>query len=128
MIRGLGIDVVELDRIEAALARFSERFLARILTPAERAALPASRLARTAGLFAAKEAAVKALGTGWGGGVGWRDVEVTRDAAGAPALALHRAAAARAAALGSARAHVSISHDGGLAIAVVVLDASARAA
>lgn len=126
MIVGLGVDLVPVERAAALLSRHGARFLGRCFVAGEVAR--AGDPAHLAGLLAAKEAAFKALGTGWGGGVGWRDVEITRDAAGAPALALHRAAAARAAALGSARAHVSISHDGGLAIAVVVLDASARAA
>lgn len=122
MIRGLGIDVVELDRIEAALARFGARFLARILTPSERAALPPIRLARTAGLFAAKEAAAKALGTGFAQGVAFHTLEILSDAAGRPALTLHGPAQARAEALGATSWHVSISHSRDTAAAVVVLE------
>ena len=122
MIRGLGIDVVELDRIEAALARFRERFLARILTPAERAALPPIPLTRAAGLFAAKEAAAKALGTGFAQGVTFNTLEILSDAAGRPALTLHGPALARAEALGATSWHVSISHSRDTAAAVVVLE------
>jgi len=122
MIRGLGIDVVELDRIEAALARFGERFLARILTPAERAALPPIPLARSAGLFAAKEAAAKALGTGFAQGVTFHGLEILSDAAGRPALTLHGPALARAETLGATSWHVSISHSRDTAAAVVVLE------
>ena len=122
MIRGLGIDVVELDRIEAALARFRERFLARILTPAERAALPPIPLTRAAGLFAAKEAAAKALGTGFAQGVAFHTLEILSDAAGRPTLTLHGPALARAEALGATSWHVSISHSRDTAAAVVVLE------
>lgn len=122
MIRGLGIDVVELDRIEAALARFGDRFLARILTPAERSALPPIPLTRTAGLFAAKEAAAKALGTGFAQGVAFHTLEILSDAAGRPALTLHGPALARAETLGATSWHVSISHSRDTAAAVVVLE------
>jgi len=126
VIVGLGIDLVPIERAAGLLERHGERFLARCFAPGEVARR--GDPAHLAGLLAAKEAAFKALGTGWGQGVGWRDVEVTRDGAGAPALALHGAAATRAQALGGARSHVSITHDGGLAVAVVVLDAPAHAA
>ena len=122
MIRGLGIDEVELDRIEAALARFGDRFLARILTPAERSALPPIPLTRTAGLFAAKEAAAKALGTGFAQGVAFHTLEILSDAAGRPALTLHGPALARAETLGATSWHVSISHSRDTAAAVVVLE------
>lgn len=122
MIRGLGIDVVELGRIKAALARFGDRFLARILTPAERAALPPIPLTRAAGLFAAKEAAAKALGTGFAQGVAFHTLEILSDAAGRPALTLHGPALARAEALGATSWHVSISHSRDTAAAVVVLE------
>ena len=122
MIRGLGIDLVELERIEDALARFGDRFLERILTPAERAALPPIRLARTAGLFAAKEAAAKALGTGFAQGVTFHTLEILSDAAGRPALTLTGPAHARAAALGATSWHLSITHSRAAAAAVVILE------
>ena len=120
MIVGLGIDLVPIARAAEIVERHGERFLARCFSPGE--VIRPGDPAHLAGLLAAKEAAFKALGSGWGQGVGWRDVEVTRDGAGAPALALHGAAAARARELGEARSHVSISHDGGIAVAVVVLE------
>jgi len=122
MIRGLGIDVVELERIEAALARFDDRFLERILTPAERAALPTLHLPRVAGLFAAKEAAAKALGTGFAQGVTFHTLEILSNAAGRPALTLTGPAQARAAALGATTWHVSITHSRATAAAVVILE------
>lgn len=120
MIVGIGVDVVAVARVEGLLERHGERFLRRCLHPGE-ARRPADGQ-HLAGILAAKEAAFKALGTGWGEGVGWRSVEVTRDAAGAPKLALHGAAAARAAALEVERAHLSISHAAGVAMAVVILE------
>ena len=122
MIVGLGLDVTELDRLDAALTRFGDRFLARILTPAERAALPASRLARVAGLFAAKEAAVKALGTGFSQGIGFAHLEILSDTLGRPVLTLHGPARTRADALGATAWHVSITHGRATAVAVVVLE------
>ncbi|KHK01522.1 holo-[acyl-carrier-protein] synthase [Desulfovibrio sp. TomC] len=122
MICGLGIDVVELERIEAALAQFGDRFTARILTPAERAALPAIALARTAGLFAAKEAAAKALGTGFAQGVAFHTLEILSNAAGRPSLTLSGPALARAAALGATSWHLSITHSRATAAAVVILE------
>jgi holo-[acyl-carrier protein] synthase len=120
MIVGIGVDLVPVDRAAALVGRHGERFLARCFNPGE-VARPGDA-SHVAGLLAAKEAAFKALGTGWGDGIGWRDVAVVRTASGAPALVLSGAAAARAAALGAARCHLSISHDGGLAIAVAVLE------
>ena len=122
MILGLGLDVVELDRIESSLARFQDRFLARILTPAERAALPPHRLARVAGLFAAKEAAVKALGTGFSQGIGPQHLEILSDPLGRPVLGLHGPAGDRARALGAASWHVSITHGRTTAAAVVIME------
>ncbi len=80
MIVGIGVDLCEVERMEAAIARHGERFLARIYTEAERAYCESkpNRMERFAGRFAAKEAAMKAIGTGWSRGVGWRDFEVTR--------------------------------------------------
>jgi holo-[acyl-carrier protein] synthase len=122
MIVGLGLDVVERDRIDAALARFGQRFLARVLTPAERATLPPQPSARVAGLFAAKEAAVKALGTGFALGIGFAHLEILPDALGRPVLGLSGPAKARADALGVTGWHVSISHGRDTAVAVVVLE------
>jgi holo-[acyl-carrier protein] synthase len=122
MIRGLGIDVVELERIKASLARFGDKFLTRILTPAERAALPALPLARTAGLFAAKEAAAKALGTGFAQGITFQTLEILSDTAGRPHLTLSGPALARANTLCATSFHVSITHSRDTAAAVVILE------
>ncbi|MDE5879613.1 MAG: holo-ACP synthase, partial [Desulfovibrio sp.] len=112
MIVGLGIDMTELARIEAAHARFGRRFLERFLAPGELAALaPMPRVAFLAGRFAAKEAAVKALGTGFSGGIGPCEVEVVTGPTGAPGLVFHGKARERAEALGAARAHLSLSHE-----------------
>jgi holo-[acyl-carrier protein] synthase len=122
VIVGLGIDLAELDRIEAVLSRFGDRFLTRILTPAERAGLPRDRVAKTAGLFAAKEATVKALGTGFTQGVGFLQLEILPDALGRPILSLTGPALARAQALKATSWHVSITHERATAAAVVVLE------
>lgn len=122
MILGLGLDVVELDRIATALDRFGDRFLARILTPAERDALPPHRLPRVAGLFAAKEAAVKALGTGFSQGIGPGHLEILTDPLGRPVLGLHGPARTRATALGATFWHVSITHGRNTAAAVVIAE------
>ena len=121
MIVGIGVDLVPIARAAALLARHGDRFLARCFGPGE--VTRPDDASHVAGLLAAKEAAFKALGTGWGEGVGWRDVVVAKNAAGAPLLALGGAAAARAGGLGVVRTHLSIAHAGGLAVAVVILDA-----
>jgi holo-[acyl-carrier protein] synthase len=122
MILGLGTDLVAIPRLEAVLSRNRERFLGRVFTQAEQAdclsrAHPARHLAAR---LAAKEAAMKALGTGWGLGVRWQDVEVQSGFAMPPVLRLSGAAKARADARGIRQALVSLSHDGDYAIAVVV--------
>ncbi len=120
MIVGIGVDVVAVARVEGLLERHGERFLRRCLRAGE--ARRSADCEHLAGILAAKEAAFKALGTGWGEGVGWRSVEVTRDAAGTPRLTLHGAAAVRASGLKVERAHLSISHAAGVAVAVVILE------
>src|SRR5258708_1973674 len=86
MIKGIGIDSVQLSRIARVHAEYGQKFLARIVTDAEREYVAgwADPVPRIAGRFAAKEACMKALGTGWGAGVRWRDIEVRRGPAGAP--------------------------------------------
>jgi len=112
----LGIDIVRVGRIEAALARFGDRFAGRILTPAE-AAYVRNRPETLAGRWAAKEAVSKVLGLGVRG-VGWREIEVERLPTGQPAIRLHGRAARRAAQLGMGRVAVSISHEAEFAVAV----------
>jgi holo-[acyl-carrier protein] synthase len=124
VIVGLGMDVVEIARIQRILdgpPDRRERFLARCFTGAERAYCDGvrDRAARYAARFAAKEAASKALGAPTR--IGWHDVEVLRDA-GAPALELRGEAAAAASRLGVARALLTLTHDAGIAAATVVLE------
>ena len=126
MIVGFGLDVVEIARIERQLAASTaERFLARVFTERERAFCDRfqDRAARYAARFAAKEAASKALGVP--DGIGFQHVEVLREG-GAPALAFAGAAALRAAELGVVRVHLTLSHDAGVAVAGVVLEAEER--
>ncbi|HEY7348730.1 MAG TPA: holo-ACP synthase [Ktedonobacterales bacterium] len=115
----VGIDLVEVERIAQTVARFDARFLKRVFTPEE---LQEGRRRMTwlAGRFAAKEACAKALGTGVGGAVAWRDMEILRQPGGKPSLRLLGDAAARAAALDIAQIDLSISHTHRYAIAVVV--------
>lgn len=117
MIVAVGVDLVKVMRIEEALARFGTRFLARCFTAGERAHCGADPQ-RLAARFAAKEAVVKALGSGLRG-LSWRDIEVCSDG-GRPAVQLHDRAAARARELGVARFELSLSHDGDYAIAFAV--------
>lgn len=124
MIVGIGLDIASIARIEESLERFGDRFTNRILTAAERAQLSErGPLTPTtlAGRFAAKEALFKALGGP--PEVGFQDVEVRRGPLGEPSLELHGAAATHASRQGVVRALVSITHDAGVAAAVVVLEA-----
>lgn len=122
MIRGLGTDLVAVSRLEAILTRHGERFLARVFTPGEQEdclgrARPAVHLAAR---LAAKEAAMKALETGWGEGVHWREIEVRSNGRRPPVLTLEGNARRQAEARGIRRTLVSLSHDGDYAMAVVL--------
>jgi holo-[acyl-carrier protein] synthase len=124
LIVGLGIDVVEVARIAAALRRHGDHFERRIFTEAERVACSTrgDRILALAARFAAKEACLKALGTGWAEGVGFKDVEVVREGNHPPRLVLHGGAARWAERNGVTRSHVSLTHQPGIAAAVVVLE------
>ncbi len=124
MIVGTGIDLADVDRVRALIERHGGRFLARVLTEAERAYCERYRdpAPQVAARFAAKEAALKALGTGLDHGLSWQDVEVERAESGAPSLLLHGRAAEFARERGAERTHLSLSHDRGAAIAVVILE------
>ena len=124
MVLAIGIDIVEIDRIERAVERLGERFLDRVFTPAEReyCGSRGARFVHYAGRFAAKEAAMKALGTGWAGGVAWHEVEILPSAGGPPQLALHGVARRRFDELGATRALVTISHTHAVAIAQVLFE------
>lgn len=123
-IVGIGADVLEVRRMAEAGERFGERFYQRLFTPAEIAYCESrgNPSEHYAARFAAKEAALKALGAGWAKGVSWKDVEVVRRAEGPPALRLSGAAGELAKALGVRRAHLSLSHTRDLALANVVLE------
>jgi holo-[acyl-carrier protein] synthase len=124
MILGIGIDRIEIGRVRAAYERHGERFHRRVFTDAEwaycvRRPDPAASLAAR---FSAKEATMKALGLGWGGGIFFRDIEVTKGRAGKPGLALHNEAKRFAGARGAANCHVSLTHDRTHALAFVVVE------
>jgi len=125
MIRGMGIDLVETRRISKALASGGERFERRVFTETEREQCRnrRDRAQAFAARFAAKEACLKALGTGWAEGLSFRQVEVVRTESGRPELRLHGAAAERARIAGVTRIHVSLTHQEGAAAAVVLLEA-----
>src|SRR6202451_436024 len=124
MIVGTGIDIAEVPRIRHSIERFGDRFLHRIYTAGEilYCDSKANRVERYAARFAAKEAAMKALGTGWNHGVRWRDCEVTRMPGGRPTLTFHGKAAEFAARLGAKNAALSLSHTAVQGIAQVILE------
>ena len=125
MIVGIGVDLCEVDRMDAAIARHGERFLARIYTEAERAYCESkpNRMERFAGRFAAKESGHESDRHGMGRGVAWRDFEVKRASSGQPIICFHGAARKFADELGVKRALVSITHTKSMAMAQVVLEA-----
>ena len=124
MIVGTGVDISEVDRIAAAVKRFGDRFLQRVFTPAEiRYCMAKPNAAeRLAARFAAKDAGMKAIGTGLHYGVTWQDVEVLRMPGQRPILQFHGKAAEFAARLGCKRTHLSLSHTREQAIAYVILE------
>ena len=120
---GIGIDLADVDRVAAAAARHGERFSARVLHPRERAAVGGERDPdrALAEAFALKEAALKALGTGWAGGPTFHDIERT-DVRGRVELRLHGASAARARELGADRILATVSGDRRTVCALVILE------
>jgi len=125
VIVGLGVDITEVDRIEAAIERRGRPLLERLFTPSEIAYCEKHRhrAERFAGRFAAKEAAMKALGTGWSRGVRWVDIEVVREPSGKPTLKLSGAACAIATSLGVKKIALTITHTGNTALALVIFEA-----
>ena len=125
-IAGIGVDCCEIERIRRALeAPSGDRFRTRVFTEAEQAYCEARRAGRCqsyAARFAAKEAVMKVLGTGWSAGVTWRDVEVVGTQGTPPALRLHGAAAALARRRGITRWFATFSHTTTVALAVVVAE------
>ena len=124
MILGTGVDLAEVGRIRDAVARYGRRFIERIYTPDEIAYVErkANRFERYAGRFAAKEAGMKAIGTGWRRGVRWRDFEVANLPSGRPTLKLHGEAARIAGQLGVKAISLSITHTAELGMAHVILE------
>ncbi|HLW79014.1 MAG TPA: holo-ACP synthase [Terriglobia bacterium] len=127
MIVGTGVDIAETVRVEEVLNRHGERFSGRLFTPDEIAYCERfkNKAERYAARFAAKEAAFKALGTGWREGIRWRDVEVTHLASGKPELVLRGRAEELAKELGVTRTSVSISHADRYVVAQVIFESDA---
>ena len=124
MILGTGIDLAEVGRIRDAIARHGNRFTGRIYTALEIAYVEskANRFERYAGRFAAKEAGMKAIGTGWKRGVRWQDFEVSNLPSGRPTLRLHGEAARIAGTMGVKTISLSITHTAELGMAHVILE------
>jgi holo-[acyl-carrier protein] synthase len=124
MIVGTGIDIAEVERVRQTIERFGRRFTERVFTPEEirYCESKANKVERYAARFAAKEAGMKAIGTGWNRGVTWRDVEVRRLPGSRPTIAFHGKAAEFFTKLGGVRAHLSLTHTKELAMAQVVIE------
>ena len=124
MIVGSGVDLCEVHRIKDAIARYGRRFVERIYTDREiaYAQSKANLYERYAARFAAKEAGMKAIGTGWHGGVRWRDFEVINLPSGRPTLQFHGKAAEYAEKLGVQSVSLSITHTSVQAMAIVILE------
>lgn len=125
MIISIGTDIIEVERIKTALAR-TPRFCERVFTEAEQAYCETRgesvRAQHYAARFAAKEAAFKALGTGWRDGLAWHDAEVTRDTRGAPSIVFRNLAQDIFNRSGATHAHLSLSHTATYAIAYLILE------
>lgn len=124
MILGMGVDLAEVPRIRQSIERFGSKFIDRIYTPGEISYVErkANRFERYAARFAAKEAGMKAIGTGWRRGVTWHDFEVANLPSGRPTLRLSGKAAEFAARLGVKDISVSLTHTAEQALAVVILE------
>ena len=124
MILGTGVDLAEVPRIQASIEKFGERFTRRVYTPAEIAYVErkANRFERYAARFAAKEAGMKAIGTGWRHGVRWQDFEVANLPTGKPTLLLHGVALHIAKKLGVRNVALSLTHTAELGMAHVILE------
>ena len=124
MILGIGTDLAEVSRVKESVARFGSRFLDRVYTLREQeyALSKANAAERLAARFAAKEAGMKALGTGWSRGVRWRDIEVVNEGSGRPVLHFRGIAREIAEAIGTKRISVSLTHTAKMAFAVVILE------
>ena len=124
MILGTGVDLAEVARIRASIERYGDRFIKRVFTEKEAAYAErkANKYERYAARFAAKEAGMKALGTGWSGGIKWKDLEVANLPSGRPTLVLHGVARAVADGLSVNTIHLSLTHTSEQALAWVLLE------
>ncbi|NNF84091.1 MAG: holo-ACP synthase [Deltaproteobacteria bacterium] len=130
MIVGIGVDIVDVERVKDLLARYRDRFVRRVFTDteAEYAGRSVREAERLAGRFAVKEAVLKAFGTGKSQGIRWRDVETVRGAMGKPEVKLYGNAIKYMNIIKGKHIHVSITHDGGKAVAFVVIEAGEASA
>ncbi len=119
---GIGTDIIEVERIEAMLSRHDETFLQRVFTAEETRYCSQHKASSQhfAGRWAAKEATLKALGTGWARGIQWTDIEITNLAGGAPRIELHGTALEYATQRGIREMKISISHCKAFAVACVI--------
>lgn len=124
MILGTGIDLADVARVREAIERYGRRFIERVYTPAEIAYVErkANRYERYAARFAAKEAGMKAIGTGWRHGIRWRDFEVVNLPSGRPTLELHGVAARVAERMGVRRVSLSLTHTSQTGMAFLILE------
>jgi holo-[acyl-carrier protein] synthase len=124
MILGTGIDIAEVNRVRETIERFGDRFLRRVFTEGEiqYCEKRAHRFESYAARFAAKEAAMKALGTGWSHGVRWRDIEVVRPKGQRPTIQFHGEAGMIASKLGARNIALSLTHTSEQALAHVILE------
>ena len=125
MITGLGLDIVEIERMKSVFERWGNRVINRLFTDREVElwqGIGVGAVSRLAGRFAAKEAAMKALGVGWGPSATWHDFEIVNDDNGKPILSMTGSAARTAGDLGVRKTHISISHSPKSACAVVVME------
>jgi len=122
-IVGVGLDLVQIARVQSIAERWHDRFLNRVYTERERDECLArvSPYASLAGRFAVKEAVLKALGTGWSGGISWRDIEITRTSDGRPVAATSGRVRELMQAAGVRDIHISLSHDAEYAVGQAIL-------
>lgn len=125
MIKGIGVDIIEIERIRESIQSRGDRFLEKVFTPQEIAYCTAKQNSAQhyAARFAAKEALSKALSTGWAGEFRWKDVELTNDPSGQPHIALHGPLREK---LAGNSVHVSLSHSHSHVVAMVVIDGDAE--
>lgn len=124
MILGIGTDLAQVERIRKSIAQYGDRFLKRVYTERERAysSSKANSAERYAARFAAKEAGMKAIGTGWRRGITWKDFEVVNEKSGQPTLRLSGVALGISTTMGVEHVYISLTHTAEMAFAVVILE------